>query len=208
MTHRKHLMTLATAAVIAAVLVVTLTHSPKGKAAGGADDSESKIQKGFAIAPVNLNLVGKNRALVGLGSYLVNADGDCNGCHAGPAGEFAPGGDPFLGEPKHINEASYLSGGTPLFGPFFLPRNLTPDKTGRPEGGATFEEFRDIMRTGVDPDQAHPQFGPYLQVMPWPSFQEMTDHDLRAIYEYLSAIPCLEGDPGLPDPRPIGTRCQ
>jgi hypothetical protein len=63
------------------------------------------------------------------------------------------------------------------------------------------------MRTGIDPDQAHPQFGPFLQVMPWPAFQDMTDKDLHAIYEYLSAIPCLEGDPGLPNPRPIGTRC-
>ena len=35
-----------------------------------------------------INLTGKNRALVGLGSYLVNAVGDCNGCHAGPAGEY------------------------------------------------------------------------------------------------------------------------
>jgi len=65
-----------------------------------------------------------------------------------------------------------------------------------------------IMRTGIDPDHAHPQFGLYLQVMPWPAFQNMTDHDLRAIYEYLSAIPCVEGDPGLPNPRPVGTRCQ
>ena len=97
--------------------------------------------------------------------------------------------------------------GAPLFGPF-LPRNLTPDKTGRPEGGASYEEFRDIMRTGIDPDHAHPQFGPFLQVMPWPQFQDMTENDLRAIYEYLSAIPCIEGDPGLPNPRPIGTRCQ
>jgi len=31
--------------------------------------------------------------------------------------------------------------------------------------------------------------------MPWPTFQSMTDHDLRAIYEYLSAIPCIEGPP-------------
>jgi hypothetical protein len=48
---------------------------------------------------------------------------------------------------------------------------------------------------------------PYLQIMPRSAFQDMTDHDLRAIYEYLSAIPCIEGDPGLPNPRPIGTRC-
>jgi hypothetical protein len=210
MTHRKHWKFLRTAAVMA-VILGALTYSTSGKAAGGGDDSESKIQKGFAIAPVNLNLAGKNRALVGLGSYLVNAGGDCNGCHhatLSTSSPFTPAGDPYQGHPKEVEQAGYLAGGTPLFGPFFLPRNLTPDKTGRPAGGASFEEFRDIIRTGIDPDQAHPQFGPYLQVMPWPQFQDMTDHDLRAIYEYLSAIPCIEGDPGLPNPRPIGTRCQ
>jgi hypothetical protein len=209
MTHKKHLTTLVTAAAITTVLAFALALSPKGKAAGGGDDTESRSQRGLAIAPVPLKLVGKNRALVGLGSYLVNAAGACNGCHAGPSGEYAFGGDPFQGQPKQINQAAYLAGGTPLFGPVFLPRNLTPDKTGRAEGGATFEEFSAIMRTGIDPDQAHLFIGnPYLQVMPWPNFQDMTDNDLRAIYEYLSAIPCLEGDPGLPDPRPIGTRCQ
>jgi cytochrome c553 len=212
MTHRKHLKTtLVMAAVIAAVLALVLAHSPKGKAAVVGDDTESKIQRGFAIAPVPLNLVGKNRAQVGLGSYLVNAVGDCNGCHhatLSASSPYAPGGDPYQGQAKLVEQAGYLAGGTPLFGPFFLPRNLTPDKTGRPEGGASFEEFRDIMRTGIDPDQAHPQFGPFLQVMPWPAYQDMTDNDLRAIYEYLSAIPCVEGDPGLPNPRPIGTRCQ
>jgi hypothetical protein len=30
------------------------------------DDSESRIRRGFAIAPVKLNLVEKNKALVGL----------------------------------------------------------------------------------------------------------------------------------------------
>lgn len=47
---------------------------------------------------------------------------------------------------------------------------------------------------GTDFDHAHPQFGPLLQVMPWPVFQSMSDHDLRAIYEYLSSIP--HADPG------------
>ena len=211
MTHRKHLTTLLTAALVVTVLGFALTDSPKGKAAGGGDDTESKSQRGLAIAPVPLNLVGKNRALVGLGSYLVNASGDCNGCHYRTLSDSSPftvGHNPYFGEPKQVDPAGYLAGGTPLFGPVLLPRNLTPDKTGRPEGGASFEEFLGIMRTGVDPDQAHPDFGPFLQVMPWPAFQDMTDNDLRAIYEYLSAIPCLEGDPGLPHPRPIGTRCQ
>ena len=192
------------------ILIALVGHTEKGKAADN-DSEESKIQRGFAIAPVDLNLKGKNKALVGLGSYLVNANGDCNGCHyatLSASSPYAPGHDPYQGQPKQTEQAGYLAGGTQLFGPFFIPRNLTPDKTGLPEGGASFEEFVSIIRTGVDPDHAHPQFGPLLQVMPWPTFQNMTDRDLRAIYEYLSAIPCIEGDPGLPNPRPIGTRCQ
>lgn len=196
-----------------AVWIITLTLTTAATSDDRRDDRgrgnvDPRIELGFDIAPVPLHFQHKNRELVGLGSYLVNAVGDCNGCHSGPSGEFAPGGDPFQGQPKVINQAAYLQGGTPLFGPFFIPRNLTPDHTGRAEGGGSFEEFRNIIRTGIDPDHAHPQFGPYLQVMPWPIFQNMTDNDLRAIYEYLSAVPCIEGDPGLPNPRPIGTRCQ
>lgn len=197
-----------TTAATVAMLAVLFGVSARRSAAAPEDQSDSRIQIGFKVAPVPLKLAGKNRGLVGLGSYLVNVSANCNGCHSGPSGEYAEGGDPFLGQPKVVNQAAYLSGGTELFGPVFVPRNLTPDKTGLPEGGASYEEFESIMRTGIDPDKAHPQFGPYLQVMPWPIFQNMTDHELRAIYEYLSAIPCLEGDPGLPDPRPIGTRCQ
>ena len=37
--------------------------------------SSSRVRIGFEIAPVPLDLRGKNRALVGLGSYLVNATG-------------------------------------------------------------------------------------------------------------------------------------
>jgi hypothetical protein len=83
---------------------------------------------------------------------------------------------------------------------------LTPDWTGRPLGGAPLSEFIEIMRTGVDPDHAHPALGPFLQVMPWPVYRNMTDRDLRAIYEYLSAIPCVEGNPGIPGGQPTG-RC-
>jgi len=191
----------AGAALIAAVAAGVLIMTARGHAAD--DDSESKVQRGFAISPVTLNLAGRNRALVGLGSYLINAAGGCNDCHTSPP--YAAGHDPYQGQPKQFNAAVYLGGGT-AFGPF-ISRNLTPDKTGRP-AGATFSEFREILRTGVDPDHAHPQFGPLLQVMPWPVYQSLTDNDIRAMYEYLSAIPCVEGDPGLPNPRPPGTRCQ
>ena len=39
------------------------------------DGDESRVRQGLRIAPVPLDLRGKNRALVGTGSYLVNAVG-------------------------------------------------------------------------------------------------------------------------------------
>jgi hypothetical protein len=84
-----------------------------------------------------------------------------------------------------------------------------------PEGGRPFSEFLQIIRTGADLDHLHPTCptgtvnpgcvpfpfnGELLQIMPWPQFQNMTDHDIQAIYEYLSAIPCIAGPPA-PDPR-------
>ena len=29
--------------------------------------------------------------------------------------------------------------------------------------------------------------------MPWPEDRHMTEHEIRAIYEYLSTIPCITG---------------
>lgn len=159
---------------------------------------EAKVKRGFEIAPVYLNLAGKNRALVGLGSYIVNAQAGCNDCHTWP--NFAPNGDPYRGQPKMINSTNYLAGGRP-FGPF-LSRNLTPDPASTMTPAQRYQEFVNIMRTGVDPDSLHPQFGPLLQVMPWSVYQDMTDRDLRAIFEYLSAIPHAEPycTPVNPDP--------
>jgi hypothetical protein len=207
-----------------AVCTLALLGMGQGSApatAGPPDEAESsKIQLGLQIAPVPLNMRGKNRALVGLGSYIVNAQSDCNGCHTlSPQAEYVYGGIPFFGQsPAIVNPATYLGGGQD-FGTLdpngltahIVSRNLTPDKTGRPEGGHTWEEFKLIMRTGVDLDHAHPTCAPaqtdtsncvpppfdgrLLQVMPWPAFSNLTDHDLRAIYEYLSAVPCVSGPP-------------
>ena len=180
-------------------------------------DRGSRIEQGFEIAPVPLNMEGKDQALVGLGSYLVNASGGCNDCHsAGPQTQYLPGGNPYFGEPTRINPATYLGGGRdfgPLLpapgSPHIVSRNLTPDKTGLPEGGRSFDQFEQILRTGVDLDRVHPPCaagqtrnclpppfdGNKLQIMPWYVYQNFTEHDIRAIYEYLSAVPCIEGPP-------------
>ncbi|MGE3179199.1 MAG: cytochrome C [Vicinamibacterales bacterium] len=149
-----------------------------------------RIKIGYAIAPVPLDLAGRNRLLVGLGSYIVNAQGGCNDCHTNPP--YADGGNPFVGEPERVNQAAYLGGGV-TFGPF-VSRNLTPNRLGLP-AGLTLEQFGETMRTGRDlknrPPAVPSEALDLLQVMPWPVYAHMNDRDLKAVYEYLRAIPCV-----------------
>lgn len=235
------------AAVVIAVVaigVVGTISSPLRLHAEEAD--EWRIQIGFAIAPVPLN-PARDHDLVGLGSYLVNAVGDCNGCHSSNSAPLAlypyvTGRNPYFHQPAKIDPTVYLAGGqsfgtvgTPTGpsgygGPAIITRNLTPDKNGLAEGGHTLAQFKQIMRRGTDFDHIHPTCtaaqiaaivggtapppvciptgdiifdptqppyhnvpdGNLLQIMPWPTFSHMTEHDLDAIYEYLSAIPCLD----------------
>ena len=151
------------------------------------DPETARIIRGLQIAPVPLSFKGKDRNQVGLGSYIVNAQGGCNDCHTNPP--YAPGGDPYAGEPKKINAESYLAGGTP-FGPDLVSANITPDENGLPHG-FTQKNFRAFMRSGHPFDNP----GEIVQVMPWPIYGEMTDYDLNAVYQYLSAIPHAEPAP-------------
>jgi hypothetical protein len=228
----------ATAGLIALVLTGLVVTAGSGRADRDRDDRDRdrdderwKINQGYRVAPVPLNLVRKNRDLVGLGSYIVNVMSECNGCHSQEAAT-AYVGNPYLfdspnrtsHQPKKINPETYLAGGRD-FGPFPAPnsplhivtRNLTPDFSGKAVGGDSYSDFRETMRTGRDHDKLHPTCpdneaqtancvpypfdGELLQIMPWPSYQDMSDRELRAIYEYLSAIPCIdkniEGQPQL-----------
>jgi len=101
-------------------------------------------------------------------------------------------------------------------GPDIITRNLPPNYQGLPEGGHTLNQFTQILRTGIDMDHIHPTCtssspsptpancipppvnGAVLQVMPWPDFQDMTDHDIQAIWTYLSAIPCIDNKTSTP----------
>ncbi len=168
------------------VLIVVPVRETSGQ--GSIPFDESIVKQGLAIAPVHLDLRGKNPALVGLGSYIVNAVSECNDCHTRP--HYLAGGNPFNGQDERPNVLNHLTGGN-QFGPF-TSANLTPDANGLP-AGLTLRDFIHLIRTGETGD--HPQFGPLLQVMPWPTFRKMTDRDLRAIYEYLRAIPSRPDNP-------------
>jgi hypothetical protein len=248
-------MTAGAVVPLAAIVLAGMINTPRRVQAqdNGSNDEEQLVHIGYAIAPVPLNLEGKNRDLVGLGSFIVNAQADCNGCHTAggpPNFNYANNGNPyFLNQPQgtKTDPTTYLAGGTPFgqavpssasvggfpsgsipssyppdgypidpttgfpyAGPVIISRNLTPDKNGRPEGH-TLTEFKEILRTGKDFDNIHPTCqsdrdpnialgvcvpppvdGSKFQVMPWPLFHNMTDHQIEAIYEYLSAIPCID----------------
>ena len=220
MTWDQRLRILGSAAAVAGLVIAGMVAtSPRGRADDRddrEDDNDPRIEQGFDIAPVPLELEGHNRKLVGLGSYLVNTIG-CNDCHdTGPRNQYAKGGNPFFGQPKVVNPETYLGGGRdfgelanpPIGSAHIISRNLTPDKSGLPEGGNTYEQFKEILTKGTDFDHLHPTctgapntgcipakfHGDLLQIMPWPNFKDLTDHEMRAIYEYLKVIPCIQGN--------------
>jgi len=226
MSVRLFVNVVTTVGTLGAVMVAgMLIDSPRGQAqSSNSNFDSSKVEQGLDIAPVTLHYSPENRNLVGYGSWLVNAVADCNGCHTAggpPNFNYANGFNPYFGQrPAKTDPTVYLGGSQEfgqvgfnpktgaLQGPVIVSRNLTPDYTGRAEGGNTFEQFLEIIRFGTDLDHLHPPCtgvntpancivpptdGTLLQIMPWPVFNNMSDSDLLAIYTYLSAVPCYPG---------------
>lgn len=166
------------------------------QAASVAGDSISleRVEKGLEIAPVPLNLTGKDRALVGLGSYIVNAQSGCSDCHTCPSSSSTTAS--LSGGLSLVNTNNYLAGGRHIGSA--ISKNITPDASGRP-AGYSLEEFKEVLRKGRSP-----RTGLELEVMPWPMYHNMNDLDIKAIYEYLRAIP--RAVPGVCDPSPSPTK--
>ena len=181
-------MTSKTLLLIAAILTLCgsivwfVPHCIAEEAAG-----ESMVERGLKISPVPVNLQGKDRNVIGWGSYLVNAVADCGGCHTFP--QFLAGGDPFQGTSRAgispvRNTRHYLAGGF-CFSQV-ISSNLTPDlDTGLPSN-MTLAQFISAMSSG---NGSSPSI---LRIMPWPTYHNMSTSDIRAIYQYLNAIPHAE----------------
>ena len=103
------------------------------------------------------------------GKFLVNAAA-CEDCHTPQSqGRPLPGRD--------------FSGGFALDGPWghVVSANLTPDPSGIPYYSE--EQFVKTLRTGYIGAR------PLRQIMPWSTFRNMKDDDLKAIYAYLKTLP-------------------
>ena len=119
----------------AALFVATVFAVPTS---GIADDniSPSDTQQGIASSPIpfnKLNLQNRPRALVALGSYLVNGVGDCVGCHTFP--RFLR---PVGTAPTPANSTANLQGlgsdpryGNPFLDPVPLPSGPDQSVTGQ-----------------------------------------------------------------------------
>jgi hypothetical protein len=131
-------------------------------------------------------LTPQERAQVGRGSYLVNANAGCNSCHTDGNGDgnFDEG---FLPGSVDVNTAAYLAGGVDLgvfFGTRFFSRNLTPE----PSTGLFLsqEQFFQTLQFGADFRRP----GGSLRIPPhFPVSLRFTRDDLQAIYAYLRVIP-------------------
>lgn len=188
-----------------AVASIAFWGCPEGQTLANELDSRSEI--GFAIADQQGIALDHDDPVLGLGSYLINANNSCNDCHTQP--NYAPGGDPYSRQPKQVPLANFLAGGRLFATPTgnFCSRNITPAPgTSRP-AGLSRRDFLYVIQTGCDPQDANfrdPQTCGLLQVMPWPHYQDMKPQELNAMYSFLAALP--SGTPGtqcVPDPQGI-----
>jgi len=141
----------------------------------------------------------KPAALVTRGRYLVTV-GACNDCHtpwtAGPQGPAPDPARTLSGHPAAMKmpdppkpvgpwQWSGAATNTAFAGPWGVSygANLTPDPdTGL--GQWTAKMFVDAMRTGKHAGAGRPILPP----MPWPSYKQMTDDDLKAVFAYLQSV--------------------
>jgi mono/diheme cytochrome c family protein len=128
--------------------------------------------KAFMVKPVGpsapiLSYI-KPDSTVEYGQYLVQSVGNCSGCHTkhNLSGEV---------------DGAIMAGGNPMPNGL-VPPNLTPDSTGRIFGWSQ-DMFIQRFRMGkIIPESE----------MPWNSFKRMEDLELKAIYNYLHAIPAVK----------------
>lgn len=152
--------------------------------------------------------------MVKRGQYLVNAIG-CDDCHSpkrfGPQGpeiipELRLSGFPQNGQLPSIDTGTVHKGWA-LFAPDLTSAvglwgqsyasNLTSDETGL--GNWTVDQFLIAMKKGKFKglENGRDLFPP----MPWLTYKNLTDEDIKSIFAYLQSIPPVRNI--VPNPRPL-----
>jgi hypothetical protein len=156
--------------------------------------------------------IAKENGRVQRGKYLVSAMG-CSSCHTPKtAGSKGPRSDESrflaghpegsaLGPPPRLGTGPWVSvtswDTTAWSGPWGVSysANLTPDEnTGI--GSWSEDTFVRALRTGRHMGVSRPILPP----MPWGSFRNLADEDLRSIYAYLRTVPPVRNR--VPEPLP------
>ncbi|MBT9387038.1 c-type cytochrome [Pseudooceanicola sp. CBS1P-1] len=117
---------------------------------------------GLALVSVASAALADDSDLVKRGAYLSKA-GDCAACHTAAGGEDMAGGYPF-----HMPMGTIISS------------NITPSKEFG-IGNWSEEEFAKAVRKGVAPGGHH-----LLPAMPYTSYSNITDDDMKALYAYFT----------------------
>ena len=135
-------------------------------------------------APVPVDLTNKSTLLAQRGAYLVRLI-NCASCHSTVTQKT---GTDAAKDGWNVTPDYYLSGGKVQSGAKVA--NLTPDALGNP-AGLSLKQFKAAVKQGVSSIDSSKK----LVSMPWYNYAEMTDTDVKAIYEYLRSIPSLSMGP-------------
>lgn len=158
------------------------------------------------IADVNQNEEYKSidtlQEVIARGAYLVNVIG-CDDCHSpkkmtqqGPVPDLdrrfsGHPSDEFLSkiDKNNIGPGKWIlmnNSLTAFVGPWGVSyaANLTPDETGM--GNWTFDNFKTSLREGKFKGIMEQRM--LLPPMPWQNFKNLTDSDLRAMFEYFKTV--------------------
>jgi len=148
------------------------------------------------------------------GQYLVNMMG-CDDCHTpknmtpqGPVPDMKrrfmghPADEPFAmdAEKKNLITKQFVAVFNPSLtaaaGPWGVSyaANLTPDDTGI--GTWTEAQFMKAIREGKSKGMDNTR--PLMPPMPWPSYRNMSDEDLKAVFAYLKSLPPIKN--AVPNP--------
>ena len=153
--------------------------------------------------------------IIARGAYLVNVIG-CDDCHSpkkmtpeGPVPDLDrrfsghPSNEPLykidknnIGPGKWVFMNNSL---TAFVGPWGVSyaANLTPDETGM--GNWTFDNFKTALREGKFKGIKDQRM--LLPPMPWQNFKNLTDSDLRAMFEYFKTVKPIKNT--VPNPIPL-----